>query len=39
MNTYTWSVVQMDRKTVDGFVNTVHYTVSATDGEYNASTH
>ena len=29
----------MDRKTVDGFVNTVHYSVSATDGEYNASTY
>ena len=39
MNTYTWSVIQMDRKTVNGFVNTVHYNVSATDGEYNASTY
>jgi hypothetical protein len=36
---FTWNVVQMDRKTVDGFVTTVHYTVSATDGEYNASTY
>ena len=36
---FTWQVVQMDRKTVDGFVNTVHYSVSATDGEYNASTY
>ena len=36
---FTWNVVQMDRKTVDGFVNTVHYSVSATDGEYNASTY
>jgi len=39
MNIYTWQVVQMDRKTVDGFVNTVHYSVSATDGEYTASTY
>lgn len=39
MNQYTWSVVQMDRKTDDGFVITVHYTVTATDGEYTASTY
>ena len=39
MNTYTWQVVQMDRKTEDGFVITVHYTVSATDGEFTASTY
>jgi hypothetical protein len=37
--TYQWNVVQMDRKTSDGFVVTVHYTVSATDGDYNASTY
>jgi hypothetical protein len=36
---FTWQVVQMDRKTVDNFVTTCHYTVSATDGEYNASTY
>ena len=36
---FTWNVVQMDRLTSDGFVVTVHYTVSATDGEYNASTY
>ena len=36
---FTWNVVQMNRKTVDGFVNTVHYSVSAIDGEYNASTY
>lgn len=28
---YTWSIVQMDRNTVDGFVVTVHYNVSAND--------
>jgi hypothetical protein len=37
--TYQWNVVQMDRLTADGFVVTVHYTVSATDGDYNASTY
>jgi len=36
---YKWSIVQMDRKTVDGFVTTVHYNVSATDGTNNASTY
>jgi hypothetical protein len=36
---YTWNVVQMDRLTSDGFVVTVHYTVNAVDGEYNASTY
>ncbi len=37
--TYTWSVVQMDRLTSDGFVVTVHYTVNAVDGEFTASTY
>jgi uncharacterized GH25 family protein len=36
---YQWNVVQMDRLTSDGFVVTVHYTVIAIDGEYNASTY
>ena len=36
---YTWSVVQMDRKSADGFVTTVHYNVSAVDGEFTASTY
>jgi len=39
MTTFNWQVVQMDRLTSDGFVVTVHYTVSATDGVYNASTY
>jgi hypothetical protein len=34
---FTWNVVQMDRLTSDGFVITVHYTVNAVDGSYNAS--
>jgi hypothetical protein len=29
----------MDRLTSDGFVVTVHYNVSATDGDYSASTY
>jgi hypothetical protein len=37
--TYQWNVVQMDRNTADGFVTTVHYNVSAVDGEYTASTY
>ena len=36
---FTWNVVQMDRLTSDGFVVTVHYTVSAVDGDYTASTY
>ena len=36
---YEWNVVQMDRKAADGFVTTVHYTVSAIDGEYTASSY
>jgi hypothetical protein len=36
---FTWNVVQMDRLTADNFVVTVHYTVSATDGEFTASTY
>ena len=36
---FTWSVVQMDRLTSDGFVVTVHYNVSAVDGEFTASTY
>lgn len=36
---FTWNVVQMDRKSADGFVTTVHYTVNAVDGEFTASTY
>jgi len=39
MTTYLWTIQQMDRLTSDGFVVTVHYNVSATDGTYNASTY
>jgi hypothetical protein len=36
---YNWNIVNLDRKTADGFVITAHYTVSATDGEFTASTY
>jgi hypothetical protein len=36
---FNWNIVQMDRLTSDGFVVTVHYTVSAVDGEFTASTY
>ena len=36
---YQWNVVQMDRQVADGFVTTVHYNVSAVDGEFTASTY
>jgi hypothetical protein len=39
MTTYTWTIQQMDRLTSDGFVVTVHYNVSAIDGDYSASTY
>jgi hypothetical protein len=39
MINYNWQVVQMDRLTSDGFVVTVHYNVSATEGDYSASTY
>jgi hypothetical protein len=39
MINYNWSIVQMNRLTSDGFVVTVHYNVSATEGEYSASTY
>ena len=36
---YTWSVAQLDRNTSDGFVNTVHWRVNATDGDKSASSY
>ena len=36
---FNWDIAQMDRKTSDGFVVTVHYTVCAVDGEFTASTY
>ena len=34
-----WNVVNMERKTDNGFVVTVHYTVNTVDGEVTASTY
>jgi len=39
MTTYNWQINQMERLTSDGFVVTVHYTVSAEDTETSASTY
>jgi hypothetical protein len=39
MISYNWQIVNMDRKTTDGFVVTVHYIVTATDGDYSANTY
>jgi hypothetical protein len=35
--TATWAVAQLERETEDGYVFTVHYTVSAHDGTYSSS--
>ena len=37
--TYNWTIQQMNRNTDGGFVTTVHYNVSAVDGDYTASTY
>jgi hypothetical protein len=34
---YTWGIAQMERRTADGIVFTVHYTVAASDGTYASS--
>jgi len=34
--TFTWAVGSMDRQLSNGAVQTVHYTVSASDGTYSA---
>ena len=34
-----WNIVQLDRKTADGFVTTAHWTCTATDGDYSASSY
>ena len=36
---FEWNVVNLERKADNGFVTTVHYTVSAVDGEVTASTY
>jgi len=39
MTTYLWTIPQMNRLTADGFVVTVHYVVTAQDGDFSASTY
>jgi len=39
MTEFNWTIVNMEHKTDDGFVVTVHYNVSATDGDYSAGTY
>jgi hypothetical protein len=34
--TFTWNVANLERETTDGYVFTVHYTVSAKDDTYSA---
>jgi hypothetical protein len=36
---FNWNIVQMDRLTSDDFVVTVHYSVTATYGDYSANTY
>ena len=35
--TTTWSIVNLDRNTADGFVTTAHWNCTAVDGEHSAS--
>jgi hypothetical protein len=37
--TTTWKISNLDRNTADGFVNTVHWDASQTDGDFTASTY
>ena len=34
-----WTITQLDRQTSNGFVTTAHWTASAVDGDYSASTY
>jgi len=35
----TWTIVQLDRQTSNGFVTTAHWRADAVDGDYSASTY
>jgi len=35
----TWTINQLERNTSDGFVTTVHYSVTKVDGDFSASTY
>ena len=37
--TITWTITQCDRLTADGFITTAHWTCSAVDGDYSASSY
>tara|TARA_R110000868_G_scaffold197117_1_gene443284 strand:+ start:238 stop:528 length:291 start_codon:yes stop_codon:yes gene_type:complete len=37
--TTTWTITQLDRQISNGFVTTAHWTASAVDGDYSASTY
>jgi len=37
--TTTWKITQCDRLTTDGFITTAHWTATATDGDYTASSY
>ena len=39
MTNYRWTISQLNRNTADNFVVTVHYNVSAKEGEHSASTY
>ena len=39
MTTFNWQVVQTNYNTSDKFITTVHYVVSAVDGDFTASTY
>jgi hypothetical protein len=34
-----WKISNLDRNTADGFVNTVHWNASQTDGDFTSSTY
>jgi len=36
MTTFTWTINQLDRETVDGYVFTAHYSVNASDDSYSS---
>jgi hypothetical protein len=36
---FSWNIIQLERKTSDGYVFAVHYTVNAQDGTYSAGTY
>jgi hypothetical protein len=36
---YTWTIAQLERNTADDFVTIVHYSVTAVDDTYTASTY